>query len=53
MLFPNIVAILVPVIVGLIFGVAGVSGLRGGGLSSGFVLAIFMANSGGSWDNAK
>ena len=53
MLFPSILAILVPVIVGLIFGVAGVIGLLVGGLSSGFVLAIFIANSGGSWDNAK
>ena len=42
-----------PVAVGLLFGVAGVMGLLVGGLSSGFVLAVFMANSGGAWDNAK
>ena len=53
MLVPSIVAILVPIIVGLVFGVAGTLGLRLGGLGSGFVLAIFMANSGGAWDNAK
>ena len=53
MLVPSIVAILVPVIVGLVFGVAGTLGLLIGGLGSGFVLAIFMANSGGAWDNAK
>ena len=38
---------------GLIFGVSGVIGLLAGGLGTGFVLAIFMANSGGAWDNAK
>lgn len=53
MLVPSIVAIMVPVIVGLVFGVAGTLGLLIGGLGSGFVLAIFMANSGGAWDNAK
>ena len=53
MLFPSILAIVVPVIVGIILGVGGVLGLLIGGLSSGFVLAIFMANSGGAWDNAK
>ena len=53
MLFPSIIAIVVPVIVGLLLGVAGVMGLLIGGLGSGFVLAIFMANSGGAWDNAK
>jgi K(+)-stimulated pyrophosphate-energized sodium pump len=53
MLFPSILAILVPVLVGVIFGVAGVLGLLIGGLSSGFVLAVFMANAGGAWDNAK
>ncbi|MDR0981878.1 MAG: sodium-translocating pyrophosphatase [Culturomica sp.] len=53
MLFPSLMAIIVPVITGLIFGVAGVMGLLVGGLGSGFVLAIFMANSGGAWDNAK
>lgn len=53
MLVPSIVAILVPIVVGLVFGVAGTLGLLIGGLGSGFVLAIFMANSGGAWDNAK
>ncbi len=53
MIFPSILAILAPIITGLIFGVPGVIGLLVGGLSSGFVLAIFMANAGGAWDNAK
>ena len=53
MLFPSILAILAPIVTGLIFGVAGVVGLLVGGLGAGFVLAIFMANSGGAWDNAK
>ena len=53
MLFPSLLAIIVPVVVGLVFGVAGVMGLLVGGLSSGFVLAVFMANGGGAWDNAK
>lgn len=53
MLLPSILAIIAPIAVGVIFGVAGVLGLLIGGLSCGFVLAVFMANSGGSWDNAK
>lgn len=53
MLLPSLLAIIVPILTGLIFGVAGVMGLLGGGLSTGFVLAVFMANSGGAWDNAK
>ena len=53
MLVPSLIAIVVPVIVGLVLGVAGVMGLLIGGLGAGFVLAIFMANSGGAWDNAK
>ena len=53
MLLPSIFAIVTPVAVGLILGVAGVMGLLIGGLSSGFVLAVFMANAGGAWDNAK
>ncbi len=53
MVFPSLLAIIVPVVMGLIFGVSGVVGLLAGGLGSGFVLAIFMANSGGAWDNAK
>ena len=47
------IAIIVPVLVGLILGPAGVMGLLIGGLGSGFVLAVFMSNSGGAWDNAK
>jgi len=53
MLLPSILAIAAPIITGLIFGVSGVMGLLVGGLSAGFVLAVFMANSGGAWDNAK
>ena len=53
MVFPSLLAIIAPIVTGLIFGVPGVIGLLIGGLSSGFVLAIFMANSGGAWDNAK
>ncbi len=53
MIFPSMLAIVVPVAVGLIFGVPGVMGLLVGGLTSGFAVAIFMANAGGAWDNAK
>lgn len=53
MLFPSLLAIVVPILVGVLFGVSGVMGLLVGALSSGFILAIFMANSGGAWDNAK
>ena len=53
MLFPSLLAIIVTTLSGLIFGVAGVMGLLIGGLSTGFITAIFMANSGGAWDNAK
>ena len=53
MLPSSLMAIAVPVIVGFIFGVSGVLGLLIGSLSSGFVLAVFMANAGGAWDNAK
>ncbi|MBW8334614.1 MAG: sodium-translocating pyrophosphatase [Prolixibacteraceae bacterium] len=53
MMFPSLLAIIVPVVTGVVFGVAGVMGLLVGGLSAGFVLAIFMANAGGAWDNAK
>lgn len=53
MIFPSLLAIIVPVLMGLIFGVSGVIGLLAGGLGSGFVLAVFMANAGGAWDNAK
>ena len=53
MIFPSVLAIVVPILIGVIFGVPGVIGLLTGGLSAGFVLAIFMANAGGAWDNAK
>ena len=53
MILPSILAILVPVLMGVIFGVSGVMGLLVGALGTGFVLAVFMANSGGAWDNAK
>ena len=53
MIFPSLIAIIVPVAVGLLFNVAGVLGLLAGGLATGFVLAIMMANAGGAWDNAK
>lgn len=53
MVFPSLLAIVVPIITGLVFGVPGVIGLLVGGLSAGFVLAVFMANAGGAWDNAK
>lgn len=53
MLFPSLLAIFIPIAVGIIFGVSGVVGLLLGGTSTGFVLAIFMANAGGAWDNAK
>ena len=50
---PSLLAIIVPIVTGLLLGVGGVLGLLIGSLSSGFVLAIFMANAGGAWDNAK
>jgi K(+)-stimulated pyrophosphate-energized sodium pump len=53
MLMPSLIAIIVPIVVGIVFNVAGVVGLLLGSLGSGFVLAVFMANSGGAWDNAK
>ncbi len=53
MLLPSILAIVVPIFTGLVLGVAGVLGLLIGGLATGFVLAVFMANAGGAWDNAK
>lgn len=53
MVFPSLLAIVAPIITGLVFGVPGVIGLLVGGLSAGFVLAVFMANAGGAWDNAK
>ena len=53
MMLPSILAVVVPVVVGLLLGVAGVMGLLAGGLATGFVMAVFMANAGGAWDNAK
>ncbi len=53
MIIPSLLAIAIPIIVGCVLGVAGVLGLLVGGLSSGFTLAVFMANAGGAWDNAK
>ena len=53
MIMPSLIAVLSPIIVATIFGVAGVLGLLGGALSTGFVLALFLSNSGGAWDNAK
>ena len=53
MVMPSILAILVPILVGLLLGVAGVLGMLVGGLTSGFAVAIYMANAGGAWDNAK
>lgn len=53
MMLPSLLAIFIPIVVGLILGVPGSMGLLAGGLSTGFLLAIFMANAGGAWDNAK
>ncbi|MBQ9829830.1 MAG: sodium-translocating pyrophosphatase, partial [Akkermansia sp.] len=53
MVVPSMIAVIVPIATGLIMGVPGVFGLLAGGLAGGFVLAVFMANSGGAWDNAK
>ena len=53
MVVPSLLAIIAPILVGIIFGVSGVLGLLIGGLSAGFALAVFMANAGGAWDNAK
>jgi K(+)-stimulated pyrophosphate-energized sodium pump len=53
MIIPSLLAIAIPIVVGCVLGIAGVLGLLVGGLSSGFTLAVFMANAGGAWDNAK
>ena len=53
MVVPSLLAIVIPIVVGLLLGVAGVLGLLVGGLAAGFTLAVFMANAGGAWDNAK
>ncbi len=53
MLFPSLLAIIIPILTGVIFGVPGVMGLLLGSTVTGFILAVFMANAGGAWDNAK
>ncbi len=53
MILPASLAIIIPVLTGILLGVAGVMGLLAGGLTTGFVVAVMMANSGGAWDNAK
>ena len=53
MIIPSLLAIIIPIVVGLVLGVAGVLGLLTGGLAAGLTLAVFMSNSGGAWDNAK
>jgi K(+)-stimulated pyrophosphate-energized sodium pump len=53
MVVPSMMAVIVPVIVGVVFGIGGIIGMLAGGLGTGFAMAIFMANAGGSWDNAK
>jgi inorganic pyrophosphatase/K(+)-stimulated pyrophosphate-energized sodium pump len=53
MIVPSLLGLLLPIAVGLVLGVGGVLGLLAGSLTTGFCLAIFMANSGGAWDNAK
>ena len=53
MIVPSLLAIAIPIVVGCVLGVAGVLGLLVGGLAAGFTLAVFMANAGGAWDNAK
>ena len=53
MIVPSLLALVMPVVVGLVLGVPGVLGLLAGGLTCGFAMAIFMANAGGAWDNAK
>ena len=53
MVLPSLLGLLVPIVIGLVLGVGGVMGMLAGGLTSGFAVAIFMANAGGAWDNAK
>jgi K(+)-stimulated pyrophosphate-energized sodium pump len=53
MLVPSLLAILIPIAVGILFGIPGVMGLLLGSTVTGFILAVFMANAGGAWDNAK
>ena len=53
MIIPAVLAIAVPVVVGIVLGVVGVAGMLAGATASGFVLAAMMSNAGGAWDNAK
>jgi K(+)-stimulated pyrophosphate-energized sodium pump len=53
MILPTLVAVIVPVTIGLLLGWTGVVGMLAGATASGFLLAVFMSNSGGAWDNAK
>jgi len=53
MVFPSVLALTVPIVVGLVLNVAGIMGMLVGVLASGFAMAVYMANSGGAWDNAK
>ncbi len=53
MILPTVVAVVVPIVVGLILGVTGVVGMLAGATATGFLMAVFMSNSGGAWDNAK
>jgi K(+)-stimulated pyrophosphate-energized sodium pump len=53
MILPTIVAVIVPVIVGMVLGCTGVVGMLAGATATGFLMAVFMSNSGGAWDNAK
>ncbi len=53
MVLPSLLALAVPIVTGLLLGVGGVMGLLVGGLTTGFCVAVFMANAGGAWDNAK
>ena len=53
MILPTVIAIVVPVVVGMLLGCAGVVGMLAGATATGFLLAVFMSNSGGAWDNAK
>ena len=53
MVLPTVVAIIVPIIVGLVLGCTGVVGMLAGATASGFLMAVFMSNAGGAWDNAK
>ena len=53
MLLPGVMAVVVPLIVGIVLGVESLGGLLSGALVTGVLMAIFMSNAGGAWDNAK